>query len=85
MNEAEISMKSYMPNNLVSMVASRIDIREEPFWKNMLHHTIYLESKAIREKANIPVAKGCKLMGIPDPKNILKDNEVLPTRAMKSH
>jgi hypothetical protein len=30
----------------------------------------------LKEKANIPVEKGIRLFGAPDPKGLLKDNEI---------
>ena len=75
-SEAEVVLKPFIPQQYFKNITEFFDVREEPYWRSLLHHSINIDTKTLRQKTNIPVDKGCRLMGIPDPCNVLEPNEV---------
>ena len=74
--QAEITIKPLIPKQHFRQVTDFFDVREEPYWRSLLLHSVYIDTKELREKTNIPIKKGCRLMGVPDPCNVLSPHEV---------
>ena len=73
---AQGALSGYIDGNIISAVGERFALTLEPYWFSLLVHSYHLEALRIQEKANIPVEKGCRLMGISDPFGTLRDGEV---------
>ena len=48
----------------------------DPFFFELLQQIYISKTRSLRRKAHIPVEQACLLVGVPDPKGVLKDGEI---------
>jgi hypothetical protein len=53
-----------------------VNILVEPFFLKLLQRIYAFRTKALQKKTHIPIDKGCLLVGIPDPLEVLQEDQV---------
>lgn len=71
------ALEQYFPHFEKNIVKDmKIDIICEPMWLRMLQLIYNSKIQRLRRKTHIPVKKGAFLVGVPDPRKVLHDNQV---------
>ena len=74
--DAASALQDYLQGDFVTKVSNNFDICEEPFFFRLLRCLHKIKVSDLCRKANLPVNKGCLVMGIPDYSDKLKTDEV---------
>ena len=62
--------------SVVELVNNQMEITVDPFWRNLLNALYIYTCKGLRTKSRISMENGARLFGVPDPCNVLNDNEL---------
>ena len=74
---ASEKLKSFLPlQDIELIISSGFQVISEEYWFKILQGVYRLLVRELRTKTNITIKKGSLLMGIPDPCEVLCDNEV---------
>ena len=74
---AREALINHMPKFFINALKSHnFNIIEEKYWFKILQGIYRLQVNLLKSKTNIPIDKGCVLIGVPDPAGVLEEGEV---------